>query len=265
MPALSTPLIGACLSPQQASTLTPAHALDFLEVNIQSFLLPSRPDSDFLPQLHLARATRQPITAANCFLPPALKSAGPHAQPDAIRAYATTAFRRARSVGIRTIIFGSGASRQLPEDLSPTEALPQFIALLRSLGPLAETFGVTLALEPLNHAECNFIHTIAEGASVIRAVDHLSIRLTADLYHMARNGELWSHLADAADLLAHIHVAEIPHRTPPGTEGVSWAEPFSILKKSRYAGALSIEASWSHPTTQAPIAAQILREQWHAA
>ncbi|MFQ3670728.1 MAG: sugar phosphate isomerase/epimerase family protein [Verrucomicrobiia bacterium] len=259
-----TPLIGACLPSEHAATL-PSGAIDFLEVNVQTFLLPLQPDPAFAPNLHLAQTSPLPVSAANCFLPSSLKSTGPEAQPQAILTYAATAFARARACGIRTIVFGSGGSRKLPEGLSPESARPAFTQLLRSLGPLAQQHGLVLALEPLGKTECNFILSLAEGAAIVRDVDHPSVRLLADLYHMACNGEPWSTLQPAADLLAHVHVAETARRTPPGVDGDSFLEPFRILKEAGYSGPLSIEAQWTHPATEAPRAAEILRSQWASA
>ncbi len=258
----NTLTVGACLGPEHATALATGGEIDFLEVNVQGFLVPLAGDEAFAPNLEKARQSALPLLAANCFLPGQIKSVGPEANQGEVLTYGATAFARARACGIRTIVFGSGGSRQLPDGISSEAALPGFINLLRSLGPLAEAEGVILVLEPLNRSECNFIHTVKEGAEIVRKVGHSSVRLLADLYHMARNGESFGDLVEVTDLLAHVHVAECARRTPPGVEGDNFEEAFRVLKAGGYTGALSVEANWSDPVAEAPVAAATLREQW---
>ena len=174
------PKIGICTSVGNAATAKGA-GCDYIEEGLRSFLVPDRPEAEFREKLGLLEGSPLPVLACNSFLPEALKSVGPEARHDEIIAFAGTAFRRAREAGVRTIVFGSSGSRNIPDGFDRGEARRQFVALLRRMGPLAREHGVVVAIEPLNRGECNFINSVSEGAGIVREVDDPGIRLLADI------------------------------------------------------------------------------------
>lgn len=230
---------GFCSGVEGASDLLAARP-DFLEVNVQGFLIPQQEEAAFAPHREAAGACPVPLRAANCFLPGALRSTGPEVDLDAILAYAKTAFARAEALGIETIVYGSGGSRALPEGFPVAKADEQFGEILVALGPCAAERGVTVVVEPLNRKECNFINSLADGARLVEGCGHPAIRLLADIYHMGTDGEAAGELARFAPLLGHVHVAEIEDRGPP--RGASLLSYLETLRASGYAGRVSIEA-----------------------
>jgi sugar phosphate isomerase/epimerase len=257
---LFSPRLGVCTSITNAAAVKGAGG-DYVEESVQGFLIPDKPEGEFRPKAEAAAASPLPVRACNSFLPGALKSVGPDARPDEIVAYAGTAFRRAREIGITTIVFGSSGSRSIPEGFDRAAARRQFVALLRRLGPLAEANGVVIAVEPLNRDETNFINTVAEGAAIVRDADHPSVRLLADIYHMLRENEGPDALVAAGPLLRHIHVAEREGRTPPGVAGDDFRPYLRALRRAGYAGAISIECRWDDLAVQLPAALKALRGQ----
>jgi len=238
--------------------------LDFLEENVQGFLVPSAPEGDFNAKLAAARAAKRPIVAANCFLPGSLPCVGPAVDAAAIEAWAAIAFRRAEATGIRVIVFGSGGSRKIPEGFSADTARDQFVTLLARLGPVAARYGVTLAVEPLGRGECNFINTVGEGASIVREANHPNVRLLADLYHMLKNGETAADLAPVVPLLAHVHIAEVAKRSAPGVAGDDFTAFFTILRAGGYDARISLECNWGDLTKEAAPGIAETRRQFAA-
>ena len=234
-----SPRLGVCASVANAAAVKSAGG-DYVEESVQGFLMPDKPESEFLEKVRAAAASPLPVLACNGFLPAALKSVGPDARHDEIAAYAGTAFRRAREIGITTVVFGSSGSRSIPEGFDRAEARRQFVALLRRLGPIAQSSGVVVAVEPLNRDETNFINTVAEGAAVVREAGHPNIRLLADIYHMLRENEGPEALVDAGPLLRHVHLAEKDRRTPPGVAGDDFRPYLRALRRAGYAGAISL-------------------------
>ncbi|MBV7333657.1 sugar phosphate isomerase/epimerase [Chloroflexi bacterium TSY] len=55
---------------------------------------------------------------------------------------------------------------------------------LQEVGKTAEENGVTLALEPLNRFETFMINTVADGVRLMEQVNHPSIGLLLDTFHM---------------------------------------------------------------------------------
>jgi sugar phosphate isomerase/epimerase len=228
--------------------------VDFIEENVQTYLQPETPD-------HVVPTGPWPVRAANCFLPGALKCVGPAMDSARLRRYAATAFQRARSAGIEIIVFGSGAARQIPDGYLRAQAEEQFVTFLRELGPLAARENVTVVLEPLNRAECNFINSVPEADAVAAACGHPHIAVLADFYHMLRDGQTPDDLRRHGTRLRHVHVAEKEKRTPPGVAGDDFRPFLRALNAIHYRGRISIEAKWDDLVAQTPAAVQSLRQQ----
>lgn len=237
--------LGVCANAIQSAEILARSSTDHVEVGVQGFLEPRDADeSAWQARRAAAQACARPLPAANCFLPGDLPCVGPAVDRPAIRRWAQTAFRRAREAGIGIIVFGSGGARRIPEGWAPAEARRQFVDLLRELGPLAAAEQVTIALEPLNSAECNFVTSVAEGAAIVRETGVAGVRLLADIYHMMRDNEGPQAIVDAGPLLVHVHVAERQDRTAPGVAGDDFRPYLRALAGIGYAGAISIESGW---------------------
>lgn len=252
--------IGVCASPEQLAGAD-VTGLDYVEANVQALLVPQADASAFAAQQEHVRACPVPVRAANCFLPGGLKTTGPAVDMAALEAYVRTAFARAERIGIRTIVFGSGGSRMVPEGFSPLKAMQQLSGFLARIAPLAADHGVTIVVEPLQHSECNIVNTVDDGRMLVLDVEHPSVRLLADVYHMLRNHETPDAIRRAGGLLRHTHTAEREKRTPPGVAGDDIRPYLAALKEVGYPGAMSIEANWTDLRAQLPAAVRELRRQ----
>jgi sugar phosphate isomerase/epimerase len=241
--------LGICTSSDQ-----PLAGADFLEENVQRYL---QPETD--PHRPPPRAL--PVRAANCFLPAQLKCVGPDVDTPRLLRYAAIAFQRARQAGIQTIVFGSGGARQIPDGFSRARAEQQFLELLRALGPLAAPHHITIVIEPLQRAECNFINSVPEADALAAACNHPHIAVLADFFHMGRDDQPPDDILRHGTRLRHVHVAEKNARTPPGVAGDDFRPFLRALKTIGYRGAISIEAAWTDLAAQAPLACAALRQQ----
>lgn len=254
-------LIGVCAKVAALDGIE-SPAFDYIEENVQSFLVPTDTAAAF-SEIEKQKRVR-PVLAANCFLPASLPCTGPDAELEPILRYAETAFQRAERVGIRRIVFGSGGARQLPEGFDREQAFEQFSGLLAALGPLAEKSGVVVVVEPLNRGECNFINSLEEGARVVEAAGHPHIRLLADFFHMLRDGEGPEAIQAHGHLLSHVHVAENRDRACPGTNGEDFTPFLLALKNVGYEGNISIEAGWTDLAAQVNPSVEFLKKQIQA-
>lgn len=257
-PALWPARLGACCGANKAKMLQDAGA-QYFEWGVRSLLVPDKSDEDFAKRLAEAQAAVLPVQACNGFLPNELKCVGPEPQHDAVLAFATTAFQRAKQAGVEVIVFGSGGARRIPDGFSKEQAEDQFVSLLKRMGPLAEPHGVLIGIEPLRRQECNFINTIVEGAELAERADHPNVRIIADLYHMLQNGEEPATIGQVGQWIVHTHIAEKDGRTAPGVNGEDFRPFFAQLKAIGYRGRMSIEGKWSDE--QMPKAYQVIREQ----
>lgn len=255
---------GICASPD-AFKERPA-GLDYIEGTVGGVLCPQDDDAKFQAHLAAAASAVAPVIAANCFLPGELKTTGPNVDAAALDAYVLTAFARAEKVGIRTIVFGSGGSRGVPDGFDKDEAFSQLVGHCKRWGPVAATRGVTVVIEPLQVAECNIINSVTEGARLARKVDHPNVRVLADFYHMACDGEGPDSIRQAGQLLRHVHVAEKEERTAPGMAGDDLRPFLKALKDIGYDGGISIEAGFGDDmAAQAPLSLAELRKQYDQA
>ncbi len=233
----------------------------YIEESVGRFLVPDKPDSVFRKSLKKLKGSSLPVYACNGFIPGRLKSVGPEAVNEEILAYAETAFKRAQQCGIKTIVFGSGTSRRIPDGFDRDLAEIQFIDLLKRMGPTASKYGIVISIEPLNRRETNFINSLKEGKNIVRKADHPNIRLLADFYHMKQENETPEDIIAAGDLLFHCHIAEKEKRTPPGTERDNFAPYFNALKQINYRGRISIECRWKDMKDQLPAAVEYMKKQ----
>ncbi len=253
--------IGVCTSLSNNRLFAEA-GYAYIEEGVSHFLVPESDEEAFMKNLELANASRLPVEACNSFLPGKMKSTGNDAVPGDILKFAETAFRRAEMAGIKTIVFGSGGSRSIPDGFSKSDAEKQFVELGKRMGDLAGKYNVVVSLEPLNTKECNFINSVAEGGELVKRINHPNFRLLADIYHMLMEDESPDHLVEYGDLLYHIHIAEKENRAAPGVNGEDFSMYFDALKKAGYKSRMSIECRWKDQEKEAALAIQAIKNQF---
>jgi sugar phosphate isomerase/epimerase len=221
-----------------------AQGVGFLTLGVGDFLVPDKSDGEFAGNLAKLAASPLPVLACNGFLRPAhLRCVGAEANHDMILDWAAIAFRRLKQANGKLIVFGSASSRDLRDGWTKDKADPQFVALLKRMGPLAAQHDITVVVEQLQVSECNYINHLGEGAALIRAAGHPNIRINADLFHMLRMGDTPADLKAAMDVVAHLEIAEKRSRTVPGVDGDDFRAFFHVLRQANYQGAISIEGS----------------------
>jgi len=258
------PTFAICEKPERWGVMAAA-GYDYIEPRVADVLMPAESDSTFAAHRQRLDTLGARMISCIIFLPGQLRVTGPQTDLDRIMVWAETSFRRARQLGIPTIVLGSGRSRSVPDGFSREQAREQFIALCRQLGPLAARYGVTVVVEALNRAESNFINSLAEGADIVETVAHPNIRLLCDIYHMSREGEPASEIARFGHLIRHVHIAERERRTAPGIAGDNFTPYFAALKAVGYTGCISIEGNFDDFETRAAAALATMKTQWEAA
>jgi len=251
--------LGVCARPEGVAERI--RGLEFIEGTVGDILCPREDESVFERRMLAARAAPVPTEAVNCLLPGTLKSTGPDVDEAALGAYLAVVLDRAARLGVRYVVYGSGGSRQVPEGFDRDEAAAQIVSHLKRWGPLAAEAGVVIVLEPLRKAECNIVNTVGEGAELVRRACEPNVRLLADTYHMACDGDPPEAIRDAGELVAHVHCAEGEGRGPLGTNGEDHRTYFRALKDAGYDGSVSIEAKWTDFAAELPAAVAELQRQ----
>ncbi|GAB3641030.1 sugar phosphate isomerase/epimerase family protein [Spirosoma arcticum] len=235
--------LGVCTTYDKAGLLKRL-GYSFVEESVGKFLIPDAGDEQYAKNRLALKAETVPVRSYIYFFPGNLKSVGPDLHHEAILQRADLALRRAKECGSQNIVFGSGGSRAIPDGFDRAKAKAQHIELCQKMAPLAEKHGVTLAVEPLNRSETNFINSLAEGVEIIQAVNNPWFKLQCDIYHMLKDDESPDEIVKYGDYITHCHIAEKRNRTAPGVEGDDFKPYFRALKKIKYQGGLSLECRW---------------------
>jgi D-psicose/D-tagatose/L-ribulose 3-epimerase len=113
---------------------------------------------------------------------------------------------------------------------------------LKEIAKYAERKGVTIALEPLNRFETDFINTADQGLKMIADVGSPALRLHLDTFHMnIEEKNQAKSIKKAGGQLAHVHACGSDRGTPGG-DHIAWREIVKALKSIKYDGDVVIES-----------------------
>jgi D-psicose/D-tagatose/L-ribulose 3-epimerase len=133
------------------------------------------------------------------------------------------------------------------EDLRPYR--DRSAAALREVAKIASDLGVTLTLEILNRFETFMFNTVDEGRQFLQQIDHPSVRLQLDTYHMnMEEDNLAEAIMRAGAAIGHFHCAA-SNRKLPGKGHIDWPAIKFALDAVNYEGAMIIE-TFPDPTAE---------------
>jgi len=141
--------------------------------------------------------------------------------------------------------------------------ITRVIENLRPLLDHSASSGVGLAVEPLNRFETSLFNTVEQTMELIRAVDHPSLGLLLDTFHMnIEERDIGAAIRLAGDRLFHFHACG-NDRGALGGDNIDWQSIRKTLGDIGYDGAVSIESFTSANQTIAT-AASIWRPLAHS-
>ena len=196
--------------------------------------------------------------SANCFLPGHLKVTGETVDYALVESYVRRGMQRGGSIGLKTVVFGSGGARSVPEGFPFDRAFRQLVFFLREIaGPAAQAYGINVVVEPL--CDCNIISTAKEGAMLAAAADRENVFSLVDLFHMFKMGDAIGNIRDLKGVVAHAHIAEPSQRVYPRDPGEYDYQAF--IDALEYAGCqrCSVEARTDDFENDAPKALGVLK------
>ena len=217
---------------------------DYIEFALSS--LEKRSEEEYAEIVRQVDASSLQVEAFNGFFPADIALVGPAVDMERIAAYTEKALRRASRLGGKVAVLGSGKSRNIPEDFPYETAYQQFSEVFDLCANIAGKYGMTVALEPLNPRETNFLTTVAEGIALCEKVDNPHGKCLADFYHVSQSGETLDAIRSGHAWIVHTHLAD-PDRDMPESEADiaicrQWAQ---ALKDCGYEGRMSLEGHFS--------------------
>jgi sugar phosphate isomerase/epimerase len=125
-------------------------------------------------------------------------------------------------------------------DAAPDVEWQWVIDGLQEVYELTESYGIKMALEPLNRFETYFLNRADQAVALAGAVGP-NCGVCLDAFHMnIEEEDFHESIRTAGDLLVDFHVAD-NNRMPPGMGQLNWAEIVGTLKSIGYDGALTLE------------------------
>ncbi len=220
---------------------------DFFESNFS--WLTGLDTGAFLEQTKIVEKSSIPGETFNIFFQSGMNLYAADGNQDAllqeISAFADKGFTRAAAWGGKIAVIGSGFVRGIPVNMTREETEKQFARVLYVCGEAAARQNMKIVVEPLSIRECNYIHTVEEGAAVARLADHLAVGVLVDYYHHQNNHDDLESLPMYADILYHVHYARPGDRQVPREDDRVSIEHFvKVLKKCPHAERVSLECNW---------------------
>ncbi|MEC3980464.1 hydroxypyruvate isomerase family protein [Amycolatopsis sp. H20-H5] len=116
------------------------------------------------------------------------------------------------------------------------------LANLGAAAEAAERIGAQLVLEPLSGAERYPLKTAADAVTVLDELGRDNVKLLADFYHLAVNGEdLDAVIAVHATRIGHVQIADVPGRNQPGTGSLDIEGYLEKVQAAGYRGQVGVE------------------------
>lgn len=146
----------------------------------------------------------------------------------------------ASELEIPHMVFGSGRSRNVGER-DRSKCYEVLVSSFREISERLLEKGVSLLIEPLSSKDSDIIHTIEDGAHLVRDVNSSGFGLHVDLRSTFMNEEsqegIWTQYGDR---IMHCHVAD-PGMLPPSESCTDHFRAAKAMKKAQYNKYLSVE------------------------
>ena len=236
---------GICTGLENVNQLA-AVGYDYIEPGVRSALIPESDEIEFQKiREQVAKSPLKPEAYAG-FIPGDLRVVGETVDFLRLSRYVETACRRANEIGGEIIVYGSSGSRNIADGYSRERALAQIAEFLDMAADHAENHNMVIVIEPICLREGNILRTVADGVAMAKRVNRPGIKALADLYHIWQEEEPMQNIIDAAEWLAHVHIAEPVKRSYPGNDDFDFTDFFAALQKAGYNGRISCECKFDN-------------------
>jgi D-psicose/D-tagatose/L-ribulose 3-epimerase len=161
------------------------------------------------------------------------------------KAYLKAIIDQAAELGNAKVIGPVYSAVGRADAVEPKEYARQWKTVVKHLKDIAKHArkrGVTIALEPLNRFETDFINTADQGLKMIADVASPNLKLHLDTFHMnIEEKDQAKAIKKAGRLLAHVHACGSDRGTPGG-DHIAWPEIVKALRSIKYDGDVIIES-----------------------
>ena len=197
---------------------------------------------------------RNLVVGSYCSMVPGnFKTVGIDIEWDTLKRYINMVFANCNKLGGNVIVYGSGASRTIPNNYSRSLAEQDMVSFLQLMSDVINenNYPFKIAIEPLNTRECNYINSLDEADRLVRKVGSSNIGIVVDIFHayLQKNNFL-DELSAVMENVIHIHVSQPEDRGWPGHLQQSglfdFIEFFKTINSSNYKGNVTVECNFNN-------------------
>lgn len=216
---------------------------DYVELALNSIVSLSEEKFSTLKAQLVEKNITCPV--CNCFMPGEIKMTGENFDKEIFEQYVIKAAVRAKQLGCRKLVLGSGASRNIPSGFDRQKAYSQFTSCLDFIISQLKQNDIQLELEHLNRLESNVITSFDESTSLAREKSDDSFKSILDYFHFAVGNESLRLIEDRAEYIGHIHFARPLGRVYPEIGDLcELKDVLSAIKNSGYNDTFSMECAF---------------------
>ncbi len=213
---------------------------DFVEM--RAMLVASLSDEEFEKLANLLEELDLGCECSCALFPKTIRVTGKDADEKIIAEYIDKTFSRLKRLGAKKVVFGSAPARALDEETTQDTGYEQIIKICKDIiVPACEKYDITVVMEPLRAAACNFINTLSDGMRVVNGVKNPRIQLLGDTIHMMANEDNPEDVVNFKDSLKHVHISEMDRILPEDGYSDFVQTVINNLVKTGYDGTISFE------------------------
>ncbi|MBQ5974010.1 MAG: sugar phosphate isomerase/epimerase [Oscillospiraceae bacterium] len=239
---------GVCYDLNQVGLLEKL-GFDYIEGHVTTIAAMS--DAEFEALAEKLDASSVKCEACCVLFPGSIKVTGPDYDRRQVTEYLDGVFPRLERLGVKSVVFGSGGARRIPDGWDRAKAWHQLIEVGRILSAKALEHRFDIALEPLNAGETNIINLQTEGMELVTDIDRPGFRILSDYYHLWLGGEGRAEVAACRGWMQHAHISHPVNRgSLAEDDGGDYDAFFGGLKDCGYDGRISYEGKLTDPETE---------------
>ena len=202
--------------------------------------------SDCCPQRAAELLREHGMTASHLFWAGGFTGSEGHSHRESI-ADTSEALRMAASFGAKVLVVCSGAR----SGHTLNHARQLVVGALKELVPIAEEFGVVMAIEPMHPgcaAQCTFLNSLDDALAVLSSVDSSHVKMVLDTYHLGQSECLIERIPEIAPRVALVQLGDA--KAPPngeqnrcrlGAGNIPLRQIVCALRKAGYDGFFDVE------------------------
>ena len=179
---------------------------DYVELNFGQ--LAGMSEEDFAKKSAAFLELGFPALCCNCFLGGDVNIySDTPGQREYNEAFIDSGARKAKLLGVKKVVFGSGWAKSYPDGADRDECYKKLCAFTARAAGILAGYDIGLVIEPLRSKESNVINTVADGVKLARDCGDPTVRGLGDVFHMVEMGEPIGPNPEFRGMLSHCHIS----------------------------------------------------------